>query len=143
MVTKKKPHDVAPVSNNGKPARRPRAPKPEAAALVVEPALPLRPYLVGIGASAGGLEALSTLIAALPTDLGISYVVLQHLSPTHRSMMVQLLGRETAMAVREVEHGSQPEPDTVYVAPASRNVILKNGCHAPPLGECVLHFTGS
>jgi len=128
MVTKKKPHDVAPVSNNGKPARRPRAPKPEAAALVVEPALPLRPYLVGIGASAGGLEALSTLIAALPTDLGISYVVLQHLSPTHRSMMVQLLGRETAMAVREVEHGSQPEPDTVYVAPASRNVILKNGC---------------
>ncbi len=89
---------------------------------------PLRPYLVGIGASAGGLEALSSLIAALPTNLGISYVVLQHLSPTHRSMMVQLLGRETAMAVVEVEHGGQPEPDTIYVAPASRNVILKDGC---------------
>ncbi len=89
---------------------------------------PLRPYLVGIGASAGGLEALSTLIAALPIDLGISYVVLQHLSPTHRSMMVQLLGRETAMAVMEVEHGVQPEPDTIYVAPASRNVIIKDGC---------------
>lgn len=89
---------------------------------------PLRPYIVGIGASAGGLEALSSLIAALPTNLGISYVVLQHLSPTHRSMMVQLLGRETAMAVQEVEHGAQPEPDTIYVAPASRNVILKDGC---------------
>jgi two-component system CheB/CheR fusion protein len=88
----------------------------------------LRPYLVGIGASAGGLEALSIMIAALPTDLGISYVVLQHLSPTHRSMMAQLLGRETAMAVQEVENGVQPEPDTIYVAPASSNVKLKDGC---------------
>jgi two-component system CheB/CheR fusion protein len=86
-----------------------------------------RPYLVGIGASAGGLEALSALIAVLPTDLGISYVVLQHLSPTHRSMMAQLLGRETAMAVKEVENGAPPEPDTIYVAPASSNVKLKDG----------------
>jgi len=88
----------------------------------------LRPYLVGIGASAGGLEALSSLIAALPTNLGISYVVLQHLSPTHRSMMAQLLGRETAMAVQEVEHGIQPQPDTIYVAPASSNVKMHDGC---------------
>lgn len=95
---------------------------------LVEIVKPLRPYLVGIGASAGGLEALSTLIAALPIDLGISYVVLQHLSPTHRSMMVQLLGRETAMAVKEAENGVQPEPDTIYVAPASRNLILKDSC---------------
>lgn len=87
----------------------------------------LSPYFVGIGASAGGLEALSTLIAALPTNLGISYVILQHLSPTHRSMMVQLIGRETAMAVKEVEDGITPQPDTIYVAPASRNVLLKNG----------------
>ncbi len=92
-----------------------------------QPALP-SPYFVGIGASAGGLEALSALIAALPTNLGISYVILQHLSPTHRSMMVQLIGRETAMAVKEVEDGIQPQQDTIYVAPASRNVILKNGC---------------
>ncbi|MBU1775425.1 MAG: PAS domain S-box protein, partial [Gammaproteobacteria bacterium] len=95
---------------------------------VDEPSRALRPYLVGIGASAGGLEALSALIAALPTDLGISYVVLQHLSPTHRSMMAQLLGRETAMAVQEVENGVQPEPDTIYVAPASNNVKLRDGC---------------
>ncbi|HEX8987605.1 MAG TPA: EAL domain-containing protein [Rhodocyclaceae bacterium] len=87
----------------------------------------VRPYVVGIGASAGGLEALSALIAALPANLGISYVVLQHLSPTHRSMMVQLLGRETAMAVKEAENGVLPEPDTVYVAPASRNLIMKDG----------------
>jgi two-component system CheB/CheR fusion protein len=105
-----------------------KAVSPPVVSVEAEALVPLRPYLVGIGASAGGLEALSTLIAALPTDLGISYVVLQHLSPTHRSMMVQLLGRETEMAVQEVEHGGQPEPDTIYVAPASRNVIIKDGC---------------
>lgn len=84
-------------------------------------------HLIGIGASAGGLEALSALISALPTDLGVSYVVVQHLSPTHRSMLVQLLGRETAMVVREVEDGAVPEADVIYVAPASRNVVLREG----------------
>ncbi|MDO8925730.1 MAG: EAL domain-containing protein [Sideroxyarcus sp.] len=108
------------------PLEKKKKPVPETKAN--EPVRALRPYLVGIGASAGGLEALSTLIAALPTDLGISYVVLQHLSPTHRSMMAQLLGRETAMAVQEVENGVHPEPDTIYVAPASSNVKLKDGC---------------
>ena len=120
---------------------RPSSKKAKAAALVenVDPevttlvkdestCMALRPYLVGIGASAGGLEALSSLIAALPADLGISYVVLQHLSPTYRSMMAQLLGRETAMAVKEVENGEQPEPDTIYVAPASSNIKMKDGC---------------
>ena len=91
------------------------------------PAAERRTYLVGIGSSAGGLEALTNLVAALPTDLGAAYVVIQHLSPTHRSMMVQLLGRETAMAVREIEDGAAPEPDTIYVTPPSRNVVLEAG----------------
>jgi len=91
------------------------------------PAIGKQSHVVGIGASAGGLEALSAMIGALPVDLGNSYVVVQHLSPTHRSMMVQLLGRETAMAVREVEDGIKPEADIVYVAPASRNVIIRDG----------------
>lgn len=86
-----------------------------------------RPFLVGIGSSAGGLEALSLLIAALPSNLGIAYVVIQHMSPTHRSMLVQLLGRETAMAVREIEDNLQPEPDIVYIAPATRNTIFQEG----------------
>ncbi len=111
-----------------KPPRVSTAKQTKKKAAQIDAVVPLRPYLVGIGASAGGLEALSALIAALPTDLGISYVVLQHLSPTHRSMMAQLLGRETAMAVQEVENGVQPEPDTIYVAPASSNVKLKDGC---------------
>lgn len=72
-----------------------------------------RPYIVGVGSSAGGLEALSVLIAALPNNLGISYVVIQHLSPTHKSMLVQLLGRETAMAACEIQDQMIPEPDVV------------------------------
>jgi len=87
----------------------------------------VRPYLVGIGASAGGLEALSNLIAALPTSLGLAYAVIQHLSPTHRSMMAQLLGRETSMAVKEITDGMAPEPDTIYVTPPSSNMVLRGG----------------
>jgi two-component system, chemotaxis family, CheB/CheR fusion protein len=86
-----------------------------------------RPYLVGIGSSAGGLEALTSLLSALPSNLGISFVVIQHLSPTHRSMLVQLLGRETAMAVMEIQDNMVPEADVVYIAPASRNTVLENG----------------
>jgi two-component system CheB/CheR fusion protein len=95
--------------------------KPEAAATGK------RPYIVGIGSSAGGLEALTNLVSALPTDLGATYVVIQHLSPTHRSMMVQLLGRETAMAVLEVEDGVLPQADTIYVTPPSHNLVLEEG----------------
>ncbi len=86
-----------------------------------------RPFLVGIGSSAGGLEALSNLVTALPTDLGVAYVLTQHLSPTHRSMMVQLLSRETAMSVQEVAHDTIPEPDTIYVTPPGTNVVLRKG----------------
>ncbi len=82
-------------------------------------------YVVGIGASAGGLEALTALISALQTNLGICYVVIQHLSPTYRSMMAQLLGRDTRMAVREVEDGANLEADTIFIAPANHNLVLQ------------------
>lgn len=85
-------------------------------------------YLVGIGASAGGLEALSALISSLPIKLGLCYVVVQHLSPTYRSMLVQLLSRDTAMAVKEIEDGFKPEPDTIFITPASSNVTMHEGC---------------
>ncbi|HLO61984.1 MAG TPA: EAL domain-containing protein [Azonexus sp.] len=92
------------------------------------PPAPRRHYLVGIGASAGGLEALSALISSLPIKLGLCYVVVQHLSPTYRSMLVQLLGRDTAMAVKEIEDGFAPEPDTIFITPANSNVTIRNGC---------------
>ena len=87
-----------------------------------------RPFIVGIGASAGGLEALSQLLPNLPKNLGLSYVVVQHLSPTYRSMMAQLLGRETTMPVKDIEDGARPEPNTVYITPPNRNVTLSAGC---------------
>ena len=87
-----------------------------------------RPFIVGIGASAGGLEALSQLFPNLPKDLGLTYVVVQHLSPTYRSMMAQLLGRETTMPVRDIEDGTRPETNTVYITPPNRNLTLSGGC---------------
>jgi two-component system CheB/CheR fusion protein len=86
-----------------------------------------RPFIVGIGASAGGLEALSLLLPSLPKNLGLSYVVVQHLSPTYRSMMSQLLGRETTMPVRDIEDSMSPEPNTVYITPPNRNLTLLDG----------------
>ncbi len=86
-----------------------------------------RNFIVGIGASAGGLEALSDLLRALPDDLGVPYIVVQHLSPTHRSMMVPLLARETSMLVKDAEDGEVPLANVIYVTPANWNIILKDG----------------
>lgn len=81
-------------------------------------------YVVGIGSSAGGLEALTQLLPALPTGLGLRYVVVQHMSPHRRSMMAQLLGRSTAMPVREVVDGEPPAADTVLITPPNCHVRL-------------------
>lgn len=86
-----------------------------------------RHFLVGIGASAGGLEALTGLISRLPATLGVSYVVVQHMSPHHRSMLVQLLARETDLAVCEAVDGMRPEPDHIYITPPNRNISLQDG----------------
>lgn len=74
-------------------------------------------YVVAIGASAGGLDALERFFQSLPTDLGAAYVVIQHLSPDHKSMMANLLGRHTEMPVVTVEHDMRIEPDRVHLIP--------------------------
>ncbi|WP_412479234.1 EAL domain-containing protein [Azonexus sp. IMCC34839] len=86
-----------------------------------------KPHIIGIGASAGGLEAITQLIAHLKPDLPCAYVVLQHLSPTYRSMMVDILSRETSLKVREVTDGEHPQAATIYVVPANSNAVLKEG----------------
>jgi chemotaxis response regulator CheB len=111
-----------------------------------------RPFIVGIGASAGGLEALSLLLPSLPKNLGLTYVVVQHLSPTYRSMMAQLLGRETTMPVRDIEDGMLPEANTVYITPPNRNLTLlggslparrtHQGINAQAIGQPFLRLTG-
>lgn len=84
-------------------------------------------HIVGIGSSAGGIEALSLLARGLNFGLGCSYVVVQHLSPNYKSMLTELLGRETPLPVQEIIDNDLPKPDTVYVVPPNYDVVLKNG----------------
>ena len=112
-----------------KASKKPGKPRKVAAKKIAPAVAPAeeRNFIVGIGASAGGLEALSDLIGALPDDLGVPYIVVQHLSPTHRSMMVPLLARETTMLVKDAEDGETPLANVIYVTPANWNIILKDG----------------
>ncbi len=86
-----------------------------------------RRFVVGVGASAGGLEAITALVSKLPADFGAPIVVVQHLSPTHRSMLVDLLGRATTLTVSEAFDGAELSPGVVYVAPASHHLAIERG----------------
>jgi two-component system CheB/CheR fusion protein len=83
--------------------------------------------IAGIGASAGGLEALSDLLAHLPRETGMAIVILQHLDPTHESHLGQLLARATKIPVLDIATGMRPEPDFIYVLPANASVTLRDG----------------
>jgi two-component system CheB/CheR fusion protein len=109
-----------------RPARRARSEAAPPPAEIQEP-LGQRNFIIGIGSSAGGLEALTQLISNMPADLGVPFVIAQHLSPTHRSLLVQLIERETSMAVREVGDNAPPDPNTVYITPANSNVVYREG----------------
>lgn len=83
-------------------------------------------YLVCIGSSAGGLEALTNLLANLPSrELPVSVLVAQHLSPNHKSHMVQLLGKNSRWQVVEANHKDRLEPGKVYITPPDRDIILE------------------
>src|SRR5262245_29876297 len=75
------------------------------------------PTVVGIGASAGGLEAFSQLLEALPDGAGLALVLVQHLAPQHESALPALLGPKTRLPVRQVTDGMRVEADHVYVIP--------------------------
>ncbi len=83
--------------------------------------------IVGIGASAGGLEALKELIAELPHSDRLSYVVAQHLSPTHNSLLMELLTPGAPIAVRDLTDGQVPAAETIYVAPPNYHVEYTDG----------------
>ena len=83
--------------------------------------------VVGIGASAGGLEALRTFVASLPAQTNMAYIIAQHLSPKHESMLVQLLSRETALPVEQIRDGMAIRPNTIAIAPANANLIVEDG----------------
>lgn len=89
--------------------------------------------IVGVGASAGGLEALERLVGEAPTSSGVAYVIVQHLSPDFRSMMDDLLRRCTALPIVVAEDGMVVEPNTVYLMPPGTDMIISGGvlCVAP------------
>jgi len=83
--------------------------------------------IVGIGASAGGLEAFTLLLSNLRPDTGMAFVLVQHLDPTHESRLTDLLQRSTSMTVKEAEHGERVEPNHVYVIPPNAQLALVSG----------------
>jgi PAS domain S-box len=83
--------------------------------------------IVGIGASAGGLEAFAQLFTQMPTDAGIAFVLVQHLDPTHPSALTTLVKRYTQMSVTLVEDGMQMVANTIYIIPPDRDMATLNG----------------
>jgi len=83
--------------------------------------------IVGLGASAGGLEALEQFLAHVPAGSGLAYVVVQHLDPTHKAMLVELLQRATLMPVREATESMRVDPDVVYVIPPNSELSVVRG----------------
>ncbi len=81
-------------------------------------------HVVGIGASAGGLEAIEQFFDNMPPDSGLAFVVVQHLSPDYKSLMAELLSKHTSMTVQRVEDGVALEPNTVYLIPPKKNLVV-------------------
>ena len=83
--------------------------------------------IVGVGASAGGLEALTQLLAELPPDTGMAFVLIQHLAPRHPSLLADALARATTMVVGQAKDGERVVPDRVYVIPPDADVAIRAG----------------
>src|SRR5437867_9765848 len=83
--------------------------------------------IVGIGASAGGLEAFASLLANVPADPGVAFVLVQHLDPKHESLLTEILPRSTTMPVSEVTEGVRVKPNQVYVIPPNRDLAISRG----------------
>jgi two-component system CheB/CheR fusion protein len=83
--------------------------------------------IVGLGASAGGLEALECFFEHVPEDCGQAFVVVQHLSPDFKSVMDQLLSRKTTLSVARVEDGMEVRPGVIYLIPPKKEMIISDG----------------
>lgn len=84
-------------------------------------------YIVGIAASAGGLEAATALITSLPNGTAATFVLAQHMAPSHTSLMPKLIARETDLKVVEVSEDLKPEVGHIYLAPSNSDVVLEDG----------------
>lgn len=84
-------------------------------------------FIVGVGASAGGVEAIIEMVSAIPDDTGLSFVIVQHLAPDHPSLMDRVLRGRTSLDVRTTRDGSSPEANVVYVMPSGPGLRIENG----------------
>ncbi|MCP5158154.1 MAG: hypothetical protein H6974_06360 [Gammaproteobacteria bacterium] len=84
-------------------------------------------FYVGVGASAGGLEALESFFTHMAANSNMAFIVIQHLSPNYKSMMVELLSKRTAMTVRRAEEGMRVEANVVYLIPPKKNLSIFHG----------------
>lgn len=84
-------------------------------------------YVVGIGASAGGLEALESFFKHMPADAGMAFVIIQHLSPDFKSLMDEILSRHTSLAIHRVEDGMAVESNAIYLLPPKKEMIISGG----------------
>jgi len=93
-----------------------------------EPAQPGLGFpVVGIGASAGGLDAFMKFFKTMPADNGMAFVLVPHLDPKHESLMVELLARQTRMQVSEAEEGQPVEVNHVYIIPPNKFLAIRDG----------------
>jgi two-component system CheB/CheR fusion protein len=83
--------------------------------------------VVGVGASAGGLEAFKQLLARLPVDTGMAFVLVTHLDPKHESILPELLAKATSLPVSEVEDGTPVAPNHIYVMPRNVSLLIESG----------------
>lgn len=83
--------------------------------------------VVAIGASAGGLEAMMELLAYLPSDTGMAFIYVQHLSPDHKSMLTEILSKKTKMKVQEIDDMDRIEPNNVFVIPYNKGIEVTDG----------------
>lgn len=100
-----------------------------------------RPFpIVGIGASAGGLEALRSLLDPIPADIGAAFVVVQHLDPDRESELATILQASTRLVVTQATEGQTVEPNTVYTIPPGKTLYLKHGrLHVEPQADLHRH----
>jgi two-component system CheB/CheR fusion protein len=85
-------------------------------------------FIVGIGASAGGLEAFEQFFSNMPSDSGMAFVLIPHLDPLHKSIMPDLLKRYTDMSIHQAENGMRVKPNSVYIIPPNKDMSILQGC---------------
>ena len=94
------------------------------------------PCIVGIGASAGGFEAIRSFFRVMPSDSGVAYLVVQHLDPTHVSLAAELFGKFTAMPVSDAVDGAMIKANHVYTAPSNKTLtVQRNRLRLTPRGD--------